>query len=149
VPPTTPEGPPVVAVFNTSADTTELLRIALEHAGFVVITAYTYDLREGRRDLDALMRTHRPRVIVYDIALPYDVNWRLFEHIRHSPACAGTAFVLTTTNAARVRDVIGEAGRDILEIVGKPYDLDQLIRLVRQAWDGGHPRAVDLDAERG
>ena len=37
------ERPPVVAIFNTSPDTVEMLRIVLEQAGFVVMGLYTYD----------------------------------------------------------------------------------------------------------
>jgi CheY-like chemotaxis protein len=122
----------VVAIFNTSEDTTDMLRVVLEHAGFVVVTAFTNLLRDGRTDLEALMRQHQPKVIVYDIALPYEANWRLFEHIRDSPACAPARFVLTTTNVAQVRKVAGP-GHQMLELVGKPYDLDALVRLVKTA----------------
>jgi hypothetical protein len=71
-------------------------------------------------------------VIVYDIAIPYEENWRLFLHIRDSPACAGVRFVVTTTNVHQVRKV---AGRDQLlhEIVGKPYDLDEVTQAVKEA----------------
>lgn len=127
-----PTAAPVVAVFNTSEDTTDMLRVILEHAGFVVVTAFTHALRDGKTDLEALMRQHQPVVIVYDIALPYAQNWRLFEHIRDSPACRGVRFVVTTTNLAQVRDVAGEH-QQILEIVGKPYDLDILVDLVKTA----------------
>jgi CheY-like chemotaxis protein len=122
----------VVAVFNTSEDTTDMLRVVLEQAGFVVVTAFTNLLRDGKVDLEALMRQHRPEVIVYDVALPYEANWRLFEHITASPACRDVRFVITSTNAAHVRQVAGE-DRQILEIVGKPYDLDQLVRAVAEA----------------
>ena len=122
----------VVAVVNSSQDVTEILRLFLEHAGYVVVTAYTQDIRDGDVDLPALIRQYQPSVIVYDIALPYDINWRLFEIIRDSPACAGIRFVLTTTNILQVQKVIG-SGIDVLEIVGKPYDLDLLLQLVRKA----------------
>jgi CheY-like chemotaxis protein len=122
--------PTVVAVFNTSEDTTDMLRVVLEQAGFVVICAFTHALRDGKVDLDALMRQHGPKVVVYDIALPYEANWRLFEHIQASPACRGVRFVVTTTNAAQVRKV---SGQEVLEIVGKPYDLNQVVEAVTQA----------------
>jgi DNA-binding response OmpR family regulator len=122
----------VVAVFNTSEDTTDMLRLCLENAGYVVVTAFTNALRDGNVDLDAFMRQHRPAVVVYDIALPYDANWRLFEHIKAAPSARGVQFVLTSTNAAQVRKVAGN-DQDILEIVGKPYDLGQLIASVGEA----------------
>jgi CheY-like chemotaxis protein len=122
----------VVAIFNTSEDTIEMLRHLFEYHGFLVVTAFTHALRDGRTDLEALMRQHRPNVVVYDIALPYEQNWRLFQHIRSSPACAGVPFVLTTTNTVQVQKVAGSE-EPIHEIVGKPYDLDVLVQAVHRA----------------
>jgi DNA-binding response OmpR family regulator len=127
-----PHPPDVVAVFNTSEDTTDLLRVVLEQAGFVVVTAFTNHLRDGKIDLENFMRQHHPKVIVYDIAIPYEQNWRLFEHFRSSPACNGVSFVVTTTNLAHVQNV-GGRGEQIYEIVGKPFDLDIVIRAVKEA----------------
>jgi DNA-binding NtrC family response regulator len=124
--------PNVVAVFNTSEDTTDLLRIVLEQAGFVVVTGFTNLIRDGQLDLESYMRQHRPRVVVYDIALPYDQNWRLFQHVRSSPPSEGVEFVVTSTNAAHVTAIAGPQ-QSVLEIVGKPYDLDELVRAVKEA----------------
>ena len=109
-----------------------MLRELFEHHGFVVVSAFTYELRDGETDLETLMRQHRPAVIVYDIALPYEANWRLFQHIRATPACVGTPFVVTSTNEAQVRKIAG-AEEAILEIVGKPYDLSKLLEAVAVA----------------
>ena len=127
-----PDAPPAVGVFNTSPDTVELLRIILEQAGFVVVAAYTFDLRDSKVDIEALMRQHRLRVVVYDIAPPYEKNWLLFEHMKAMPAMHGVRFVVTTTNERRVKAVAGE-GQEIFEIVGKPYDLDLIVNAVKKA----------------
>jgi len=124
--------PHVTAVFNTSEDTTDLLRVILEQAGFVVVTAFTNDLRDGKLDLESFMRQHRPQVIVYDVAIPYEQNWRLFQHFQSSPACEGVHFVVTTTNARHVQQIAG-AHPTVYEIVGKPYDLDLIVRAVKEA----------------
>jgi CheY-like chemotaxis protein len=121
----------VVAVFDTSEDTTDMLRHLFEHRGFVVVTAFTHDIRDGKTELEALMRQHRPDVIVYDIALPYEENWRLLQNIRSSPCCKDIPFILTTTNEVQVRKVAGD--QPVLELVGKPYDLDQLVAKVTAA----------------
>jgi len=121
----------VVAIFNTSQDTIDMLRELFEHKGFVAVAVFTNTVRDGKVDLDGWMRQHRPSVIVYDIALPYDENWRLFEHIRQSPACRNVPFVLTTTNVAQVKRVAGDA--ELFEIVGKPYDLEKLFEAVSSA----------------
>jgi CheY-like chemotaxis protein len=130
--------PHVVAVFNTSEDTTDILRLVLEGAGFVVVTAFTNLLRDGKVDLESFMRQHQPRVIVYDIAIPYEHNWRLYEHMRAAPACSGVAFVLTTTNIKHLRELAGNV--EVLEIVGKPYDLNQIVDAVKRV--GGEPELM-------
>jgi DNA-binding response OmpR family regulator len=125
----------VVAVFNTSEDTTDLLRMALERAGFIVVTAFTNLLRDGKTDVESFMRQHRPKVLVFDIAIPYEASWRLFEHFRDCAACEGVRFILTTTNLKHVRDVAGAEPR-IYEIVGKPYDIGIVIQAVTEAMQG-------------
>jgi CheY-like chemotaxis protein len=122
----------VVGVFNSSQDTIDMLRELFEHHGMVVVTTYTNQLRDAETDLEALMRQHHPDVIVYDISPPYEPNWRLMQHIRAAPVCAGVPFVLTTTNAVQVKK-IASTSDEILEIIGKPYDLGQVLEAARRA----------------
>ncbi|HWI20141.1 MAG TPA: hypothetical protein VNT81_20450 [Vicinamibacterales bacterium] len=127
-----PETPTVVAVFNTSPDTVDMLRFILEYEGFVVVSAFTYELRDGNVDLEAFCRQHTPDVVLYDIALPYEANWRLFLHIRNAESLRSARFVLTTTNERHVRALAGPEV-ELIEIVGKPYDLDLVVQRVRKA----------------
>lgn len=123
---------PVVAVINSTPDVVDMLRIAIEHAGFVVVSALTFEVREGEVDLERFIGQHEPCVIVYDVGPPYEANWRLFEHVAAMPIMRGRQFVLTSTN---VKHVTGLAGRDrqIYEVVGKPFDLDEIVRAVKEA----------------
>ncbi len=109
-----------------------MLRVIFENAGFVVVTAMTSSIRDGKLDLEAFMRQHKPKVVVYDIAIPYEQNWRLFQHVKASPACKDARFVLTTTNVAQVEKVAGPE-QLLHEIVGKPYHLDIVVRAVKEA----------------
>ena len=127
--------PSAVGVFNTSPDVVEMLRIVLERAGFIVVAAYTYDLRDSKVDLEALVRQHQPKVIIYDVAPPYDRNWRLLEHMRSTPVLAGINFIVTTTNVRRLEEVAGPK-QELFEIVGKPYDLDQIVAAVKARVSG-------------
>jgi DNA-binding response OmpR family regulator len=130
----------VVAVFNTSPDTVDMLRLVLEHAGFVVVSAYTYELRDAKVDLEAFMRQHQPGVVVYDIAPPYEENWRLFVHFRSLDVLKDAHFVVTTTNCVQVRKLAGPE-QPLHEIVGKPYDLDEIVRAVQERAAEGMPAA--------
>jgi DNA-binding NtrC family response regulator len=123
---------PAVAVINSTPDIVDMLRTAIEYAGFVVVTALTFEVRGGRVNLDQFIAQHEPVVIVYDVAPPYEANWRLFEHIAAMPIMRGRQFVLTSTNA---RHVTALAGREhhIYEVIGKPFDLDEIVRAVKEA----------------
>lgn len=121
----------VVAVINTSPDTVGLLKELLERAGFMVVNTYTYDIRDGSIDLEAFLRTHRPRVILYDIAPPYERNWQLLQQLRQT-TLAGYQFVLTTTNPARVEPFV-KGDEQIYEVVDKAGSLDEILRATREA----------------
>jgi DNA-binding NtrC family response regulator len=123
---------PAVAVINSTPDIVDMLRTAIEYAGFVVVTALTFEVRGGKVNLDQFIAQHEPIVIVNDVAPPYEANWRLFEHIAAMPIMRGRQFVLTSTNA---RHVAALAGREhhIYEVIGKPFDLDEIVRAVKEA----------------
>lgn len=123
--------PPVVAIFNTSPDTVEMLRIVLEQAGFVVMGLYTYEARDGRINIENIFNQHEPDVVIYDIAPPYEKNWREFRHMCSMPALAKRKFVLTTTNIQRVREAVDNPP-EMFEIVGKPYDLGVIVEQVKK-----------------
>ncbi len=122
----------VVAVINSTPDIVDMMRIALEQAGFVVVTGLTFEMREGHIDLEDFIRQHQPRVIVYDIAPPYEANWKLFQHVAAMPVMRDREFVLTSTNAKHVERLAGPQ-HHIYEIVGKPFDLGQLVQAVKEA----------------
>ena len=66
---------PIVLVLNTNVDTVEMLRAALDGAGFLVTSAFVDELSRGETDLDPMLRLHPPDAVVYDVAIPYDRNW--------------------------------------------------------------------------
>ena len=109
-----------------------MLKVALEQAGLLVVTILSHQIRDGSIDVDAFVRQHRPRVIVYDIAPPYHSDWALLEHIRSFPALRDCRYVLTSPNVAHVQQLVGEDER-VYEIIGKPHDIGQFVGAVLQA----------------
>ena len=122
---------PVAAIINTSPDTIDLLKDVLERAGFLVVTGYTHDIRDGRLDIEAFLRTHRPGVIVYDVAPPYQRSWDFLQHLR-TTALNGYRFVITTTNQAQVEALVNRDEK-VYEVIGTPEDLDAIVRATKEA----------------
>ena len=127
-----PRKPLLAAVFNTSPDIVDMIRRALEPAGIIAVTLLTYDIREGKVDLENFLRQHDPDVIVYDIAPPYDANWNLFLHIRGLSAMDHRPTIITSINPKHVERLAGRH-ETIYEIVGKPLDLNRLVHAVKEA----------------
>lgn len=124
--------PPIVALINSSPDVVDMIRITMEQAGIVLVSTFTHEIRDGEVDIEAFVRQHDPKVIIYDIAPPYDANWLLFQHICNMPSLQGRHFIITTTNERHVRGLSGTE-QPLFEIVGKPYDLERLAEAVKEA----------------
>jgi CheY-like chemotaxis protein len=121
-----------VAVLNASDDVVELLRIVLEDAGFVAVSAHIDEVKRGTVDIQRFVDQHRPCAILYDVSPPYERQWAFMNHLRATPPLSHVPFVITSTNAAKVRELVGTDER-VLEIVGKPYDLDAIVDAVQKA----------------
>ena len=126
------EAPIVVAIVNTNPDLVRLLRVNLESAGYVVIVIHIEDIKTAAGDVEATIVRHNPRVIIYDIVPPYDVNWRFFDHLRCTRAFQGRHFVLTTVNISQVQRIVGQEAV-VYEVVGEPSDIQQVVRAVKEA----------------
>jgi CheY-like chemotaxis protein len=124
--------PSVVAVLNSNDDLVELLRDLLEQAGFVTVTGHVDEVRRGKLDLVNFVKQHEPDVIVYDLVPPYDRSWNYLKLLQESEPLRGRPFVLTSVNAGRATEVVGKSEM-VYEIVGKPFDLDQVVTAVKEA----------------
>ena len=121
----------VVAIFNTNPEVLDLVREALQDAGYATVVAHVDDLKRGRIDLVEFVEQHHPDCIVYDVAPPYDTNWTFLRLMRSSKVMQGRAFVVTTTNKKALDELIGPS--DTVELLCKPYDLEQIVQAVTHA----------------
>ena len=122
---------PVVAVIDTSEDVVAFLTQVLEEEGYRPVVGYVVDFREGRQDLAAFLAEHRPAAVIWDIGFPYAPNWAFFQTVQGSAVAHECRFILTTTNKPALEDLVGPTPTH--ELLGKPYDLDQLLTAVQQA----------------
>lgn len=126
-------GPPiVVAVVDTNPEIVRMLRISLEKAGFVALAIYVEDIKTGSANLKSMLQEHDPRVIVYDIAPPYDQNLRFLEHLRTTTEFQHRKFVLMSVNVRAAQEFVG-SGETVHEVVGKDADILEIVRAVKEA----------------
>lgn len=124
--------PTVVAIVNTNPDLVRLLRVAIEQAGFIVLVMHIEDIKLGETDMDMLLQQHDPRVVVYDVAPPYDQNWRFLDHLRKRTDFRRRQFVLTSVNVERLEEVVG-TDETVYEVVGRDKDIGEVVRAVKEA----------------
>jgi DNA-binding response OmpR family regulator len=131
--PEAPPAPPVVAMFNASDDTVEMVQRMLDASGVhCLVNCRFADLRKGVVDFAGYLREHEPRVVIFDISPPYEQNWAFFRTLREDAAMRGRGLVLTTTNKDRLDEVVGQDSFAI-EVVGKPYDVQQIMTAITGA----------------
>jgi hypothetical protein len=124
--------PTVVAIVNTNPDLVRIMRMSLEKAGFVVFEVHIEDIKLGAANVDSFLSQHDPKVIVYDLAPPYDMNWRFLDHLRTSTDFRGRQFVLTSVNVRHAEEVIKD-DESVYEVLGEEKDIAEVVRAVKEA----------------
>jgi DNA-binding response OmpR family regulator len=121
-----------VALFNASDDTIDMVQRLLTTSGSAqnLIWCHFADLKKGVVDFATYMDKNNPDVVIFDLSPPYDENWRFFKTMRDAKTMEGRGVVLTTTNKARLDEVLGEDSH-ALEVVGRPADLQQIDAAIR------------------
>jgi DNA-binding response OmpR family regulator len=117
----------IVALFNASDDTIDMIQALLTEAGGAqsLVWCHFADLKKGVVDFKKYLNKHNPEVVIFDISPPYDENWQFFKTMRDADVMRGRGSVLTTTNKNRLDEVLGTDSRAV-EVVGKPKDLKQI-----------------------
>ena len=109
-----------------------MIRAGVEQAGLIAVSIHLDSIRRGKASLEDFIREHEPSVVVYDVAPPYEPSWRYLNRLRQSPLLKDRQFVITSANVARAKE-LGGGSENVFEILGKPYDINSLVDIVREA----------------
>lgn len=124
----------VVALFNASDDTVDMIRELLKEAGRGqnLVSCHFADLKKGIVDFKSFLSNHNPEVVIFDISPPYDENWKFFKTMRDAESMKERGAVLTTTNKDRLDEVLGEDSR-AMEVVGRREDMQEIREAITTA----------------
>lgn len=98
------------------SDTLADLHITLERAGFVVVGILNADVYDGTLDLEALVDRYGVRVIVWDLAPPFETSWNVFQACRRLPRLQRCRFVIAT--GARSLTKITQSAESMAAVFG-------------------------------
>ena len=126
---------PLIMVVDDSLTVRKITGRLLEREGYQVITA-----KDG---LDALnqMQDVLPDIVLADIEMPRMDGFDLTRNMRNSPRLKTVPVIAITSRIAdKHRNFASEVGID--HYLGKPYDEDELLRLIRRLLKTGRLQAV-------
>jgi hypothetical protein len=121
--------PEVVAILNSNEDLVRLVRETLHDEGYLTMAHHIADLRDGNTDIGRFFEERNPRVVIYDLAPPFTLDWQFLQLLKEHSALMGRRVILTTTNAVALKEVCGV---EALQIVGTDEDLRRLLSEVKQ-----------------
>ncbi len=125
-----------IAVLNTSKEITNVLAVVFREEGHETCESFTYLYRGDDKSFDKFIAECNPDVIIFDIAIPYEENYDLFKKLSQRDCVKHTPFILTTTNKAVLEKLVGKTSSH--ELVGKPYDLKQIVSAAERAVNVHH-----------
>src|ERR1700682_482058 len=113
----------IVALFNANDDMIHLIQDVLTEAGGVQLLVWwrLADVKNRVVYFVKYLNKYNPEVVIFHISPPYEENWQFFQTLRDSEAMHGRGEVLTTTNKARLDEIL-RANSYALEVVGQPKD---------------------------
>lgn len=117
---------PRVLVVDDDAMLADMIKVRLQHAGFMVNLAV--DGLEGLNLLSSLS----PQVVLLDTAMPRLDGLAVLEEVRRTPKLAQTPMIMMTARG-KAADVQAAVSRGATDYLVKPFSFDELLRKVRRA----------------
>jgi CheY-like chemotaxis protein len=133
-----PAGSPVVAVLNSNQDVLRLIHDVLQDEGYAVVTDHIHTFKDGDANLVDFLSKHRPSLLLYDLAPPYQENWNFLHLLRRIPDVSSIPMVLTTVNKAALEKVVGKT--EAFEILGTHDDLAPVVEAINRTLRSTHAR---------
>jgi DNA-binding NtrC family response regulator len=122
--------PKTIAVLNGSLEISKILEEFLREEGFNTVNGIITDFKTGKESFVSFMKTHQPDLILYDVPPPYDHNLTFLELLKATDLIKDECIIVTTTNKAALEKLAGK--HQVLEILGKPYDLKIVVETINQ-----------------
>jgi CheY-like chemotaxis protein len=113
---------PQILVVDDDDEFRTVLVDTLNGKGYKTLVA-----RHGKEALEILQSGVRPDLILLDLWMPEMDGWQLRHALSSEAAVAGVPIVVMT--AAQRQD---RAGLEVLDVLEKPFSLDQLVTVVRR-----------------
>jgi CheY-like chemotaxis protein len=126
-------------LLNGHADTIQLLADWFGALGATVHHGHTLDLCTDTETGRRMIETVRPKVILFDLAVPYERNWQCLQRLQAMGMFGAIPVVLTTVNARALERLVGPT--EAFEVIGTPHDLWQLQDLVEWRISGKRSEA--------
>ena len=118
-----------VAILNDGQDTINALSEWFQLHGHIPLAMRVADLRKRLTNPSEVVEVVNPDVLVFDVGLPYAVNWYYAEVLKMS--LPKLPIVLTTANRSALKAIVGAYG--VFELTGSPKNLTALLTLVYAA----------------
>ena len=130
-----PDRKPRILIVDDEADLVSVLRIGLEIEGFEVI-----DARDGEEGLRRA-REDKPDLLVLDLMLPKLDGYRVCRALKFDERFKNLPIVILSARSGDTdRRLAVDMGADAF--MTKPYDMSQLVKLIRVRLGAPAPRAA-------
>jgi CheY-like chemotaxis protein len=127
---------PTIAVVNDDPAFLELMQDLLTDESYSTIL-----LHEGSGAYDAI-RQKRPELVILDLRLEHpEAGWKTLELVRLDPETTGIPVIVCSADTRALRDKEDWLRDRDVKILEKPFNLDDLLSMVRDAI--GSPAAAD------
>jgi DNA-binding response OmpR family regulator len=114
-----------ILIADDDAALRELLRTALEAAGYRVVEA-----ADGVEALK-LAAHERPDLLILDISMPRLDGWAVLRQLESQPATAGLPVIVLTAVATDERDILRGLEEGAVQYLTKPFYPDDVVAEVR------------------